>query len=75
MRRVIDWLNKRFPVQVVVTVQEYREMREELAQYNRLAQGMGELNIRIVALEAQIGRLNNAQGFVNAKAGAFNLER
>lgn len=75
MRKLLAWLNKRFPEQLIVTAQEYKQLREELAQYNVLAQNIGILNTRIVSLENQVRQLNSANGFVTSQRGAFNLER
>jgi prefoldin subunit 5 len=74
-RRLIAWLNKRFPEQYVVTAEEYKQLREELAQYNVLAQNMNLFNTRITTLENHVRQLNNANGFVTSAKGAFSLER
>ena len=74
-RKLVAWLNKRFPELLVVTVDEYKQLREELAQYNVLAQNMNLLNTRLVSLESQVRQLNNANGFVSNVKGQFNLER
>ena len=75
MRTLIEWLYKRFPPRLVVTVQDYTELREEVAKYNLIIQGIGQLNERVVSLEAQIKRLNDANGFVNTSKGSLRLER
>ena len=75
MRAFIAWLNKRFPEQLVVSKQEYNELREELGAYNKIIQGVGQLHERVVSLEKQVTNLNNAQGFVNTGKGSFKLER
>jgi len=74
-RKLIAWLNRRFPQQLVVTVDEYKQMREELAQYNVIIQGVSQLNDRLVMLENDVKRLNTANGFVNLKKGSLSLER
>jgi len=74
-RKLIAWLNHRFPQQLVVTVDEYKQMREELAQYNVIIQGVSQLNDRLVMLENDVKRLNTANGFVNLKKGSLSLER
>lgn len=75
LRKLISWINKRFPEQYVVTAEEFNEMRQELASYNKIAQGVIEFNIRLASLESQVGRLNASNGFVTAQKGAFTLER
>lgn len=72
---LISWLSKRFPEKLELTLIEYKEMREEMGQYNLAFQGLNQLNDRVVQLEAQIKRLNDANGFVNVKKGQLNLER
>jgi len=75
MRKLIAWLNARFPVQLVVTREEYKSLREELAQYNVIIQNMNALNNRLVDIERQVKQLNNANGFISNVKGQFNLER
>ena len=75
MRKLLAWLNRRFPEQLVVTLQDYKELREEVAAYNRIVQGIGQLNDRVVSLEKQVTNLNNAQGFIATGKGSFKLER
>lgn len=75
INRLIAWLAKRFPPTLQVTVQDYTELRNEVGQLNLMAQGVIELNLRLVALESQVQRLNTASGFVNVKKGELTLER
>ncbi len=74
-RKLFAWLNSRFPEKLELTLAEYRLMREELAQYNLVVQGIGQLNERLVSLEAQVKRLNDSNGFVNTSKGSIRLER
>jgi hypothetical protein len=75
MRAFIAWLSKRFPQQLVVSVEEYKQLREEMGQYNKISQGVIELNSRLVSLEKQVKELNTRQGIVNMPKGSFTLER
>lgn len=75
MRKFIEYLYKRFPPRLVVSVADFTSLREELASYNTLFQGVNQLNERIVSLEAQVRKLNDSQGFVSVKGGSFKLER
>ena len=75
VNRIIAWLAQRFPPTLQVTVKDYTELRQEVAQLNLMAQGIVELNLRLVALESQVKRLNDANGFVNVKKGELTLER
>jgi len=75
LRSIVAWLSKRFPEQLVVSKQEYKEMREEIGQYNVAFQALNQLNERVVSLEAQIKRLNDSNGFVNTAKGSLRLER
>lgn len=75
IRSFINWLSHRFPQQLVVSAAEYKEMREELAQYNVLIQGVKQLDDRITSLEKNIARLNTANGFMDVKKGPLSLER
>lgn len=75
MRRLLAWLSKRFPEQLTLSVQEYKELREEMGQYNVAFQGLNQLNERLVMLEAQVKRLNDSNGFVNTAKGSLRLER
>jgi hypothetical protein len=75
MRRLLNWLSKRFPEQLVVSKEEYNQLREELGAYNRIVQGVGQLHERLAVLEKQVQNLNNAQGFISTGKGSFKLER
>lgn len=75
MRRLIAWLNKHYPPQLVVKLEEFKQMQEELGQYNRLAQGIVELNNRLIEVEKAVKNLNNMQGIVTQGKGQFRLER
>lgn len=75
MRRLIAWLNRRFPEVLTVTRQDYKELREEVASYNVLHQNQSMLVAEIAALTKRIQALENVQGFVNSGKGSFKLER
>lgn len=75
LSRFVAWLSRRFPEQLVVSKQDYTELRQEVAQLNLIAQGINELHTRLQAAEKQITQLNNANGFVNTAKGSFKLER
>jgi hypothetical protein len=73
--KIIAWFSKRWPEQYVVTMLEYKQLREELGQYNVAIQAVTELNNRLVKLESQVGKLNDANGFISNSKGNFKLER
>jgi len=75
MRKILAWLNRRFPEQLIVTLQDYNQLREEVASTNRIAQGVIDLNNRLVIIESQIKRLNDSNGFVSLPKGIGRLER
>ena len=72
MRRFIAWLNRRFPVQLVVTHEEYLRVQDGM---NGLSNSLVDLNRRLGALETQVRRLNESQGFTPLVKGAVRLER
>jgi hypothetical protein len=74
-RKILAWMNKRWPEQLVVTKQDYTELRQEVADLNRYAQGIIELNNRLAVVESSVKKLNEANGFVNTSKGSFKLER
>lgn len=75
LRSWIAFIAKRFPEQLVVSKEEYKQLREELGAYNVAVQALGELNSRLVQLEGQVRKLNDAQGFISSGKGSFKLER
>lgn len=76
IRQLISWLNKRFPEQVIISMGEYKDLREELAQMNRYVQGIDDLNKRLQVVEREVTILNAAQGFVSPTGrGSGRLER
>ncbi len=72
MRTLIAWLNKRFPQQLVVTLQDWNDLRQEVASYNRHGQALVELNNRLIKIEKNLDNLNTSSGFTK---GGFKLER
>lgn len=72
---IIAWLSKRFPEKLVVTKQDYKELREEVAELNRYVQALKEVHDRLSVVEKDVKQLNNANGFVQTKQGAIRLER
>ena len=75
MRRLLAWLNRRFPEQLTVTKQDYIELRQEVGQLNIGIQAIQELHNRLQAVEKQVTQLNNANGFISTAKGSFKLER
>lgn len=74
-RSFIAWLNKRFPEQLVVSKEEYKQLREELGAYNLIVQGVTQLAERVAMLEKEVQKLNTANGFVNLRKGSISIER
>ena len=75
MRKLVAWLNRRFPEQLTVTKQDYTDLRQEVGQLNNAIQAIGELHTRLQAVEKQVTQLNNANGFISTAKGSFKLER
>ena len=74
---IVAWLARRYPEQLTVTKQDWTELRQEMAQYNVLFQNQQEIVKQLASLEAQVKKLNAAQGFVSGvnSKGSFSLER
>ena len=72
MRTILAWLSRRFPVQVVVTQSDYLRMEAGLGD---LSNSLVTLNQRLSALEIQVRRLNESQGFNPLVKGPMRLER
>ena len=72
MRKLVAWLNKRYPEQLTVTLQDWTDLRQEVASYNRFGPAIVELNNRLTKLEKNTEILNSAQGFTK---GGLRLER
>lgn len=73
MRRLLAWLSKRFPEQRIVSLAEYNALNNSMSY---LSQHQNEMNIRMVAIEAQLKRLNDMNGYVSSsKERGFKLER
>lgn len=75
MRKLIAWLNKRFPEQMVVTRQDYTELRQEVASYNVLHQNQSTIVAEIASLTKRLQALENINGFVQTGKNSFKLER
>lgn len=72
---IIAWLSRRFPEQLVVSKQDYKELREEVGQLNRVHQAVVELNNRLILVENAVKNINNINGFIQQGKGQFKLER
>lgn len=75
MRKLLAWLNRRFPETLTVTRQDYTELRQEVAAYNVLHQNQAQIVDKLTSLEKRIVALENVNGFVNTSKGGFKLER
>jgi hypothetical protein len=75
LRQLIQWLYLRFPPRLTVTLQDYNELRSEVAQLNIVAQGIQELNKRLMQIERDLVETRMANGFVGSSKGQFKLER
>ena len=72
---IVAWLSKRFPEQLVVSKQDYTELRQEVAGYNVLYQNVNAMIDKVNGFERRLKNLENAQGFVSDTKGSFKLER
>lgn len=76
MRALLAWLNKKFPEQLVITKLDYDQLRQEVAQYNIVAQQVQELYKMLQKVEKDLTTLSRAQGFGSATGKGFgSLER
>jgi hypothetical protein len=71
MRRLLAWLATRFPVQCVVTLEDYARIDE---RFQHLENDLRALSDHLASLSAQVKVLNSAGGFVSPKGG-LRLER
>lgn len=72
---VVAWLSKRFPEQLVVTKQDWTELRQEVAGYNVMYQNQQQIVEQLTSLKKQVDELNKASGFISQGKGSFRLER
>jgi len=75
LSKIVSWLSKRFPEQLVVSKQDYTDLREEVAGYNVLYQNVNAMVDKVNSFEKRLKNLENANGFVSTKADSFKLER
>ena len=71
----VAWLSKRFPEQLVVTKQDYKELREEVAGYNVLYQNVNKMVDLVTSFERRLQNLEKANGFISTTKDSFKLER
>lgn len=72
---IVAWLSKRFPEQLVVTKQDYTDLRQEVAGYNILYQNVNKMVDLVTSFEKRLKNLENANGFVSTNKDSFKLER
>jgi len=75
MRALIEWLYRRYPPRLTVSVQDYNELRAEVAQYNVAIQALQQLNVRLEAVERQVKQMADYSGVVTQGKASFRLER
>jgi hypothetical protein len=75
LRKLFAWLSTRFPEKMVLSLQEYKELREEIGQLNVLFQNVNQLHEKLTKLERTVNDLCAAGGFVNTPRGPSRLER
>lgn len=72
MRKLLSWLAKRFPEQLVVNLAAYDKLSSDVYL---LGSSINDLRSQVVQLDAQVKRLNDQAGYVSSKKGSFALER
>ncbi len=75
LRKVLNALSRRFPEQLVITKQDYTDLRQEVAQLNVAVQAVQQLNDRLSKLERNVEQLNTIQGFTTIGKASGRLER
>lgn len=60
---------------MVVTRQDYTELRQEVASYNVLHQNQSTIVAEIASLTKRLQALENINGFVQTGKNSFKLER
>lgn len=75
--KLATWLSKRFPERLEVSAHDYKELREEVASYNRLIPAIQELDRRVSALEKTLKAITVEKGFVEGpvRGSIGRLER
>ena len=73
--KMVAWLSKRFPEQLIVTRQDYTELRQEVAGYNVLYQNVNQMMDLVKSFERRLQNLEKANGFVSTAKDSFKLER
>jgi hypothetical protein len=72
MRKLLAWLSKRFPEQRIVTIEEWKQIKDELYRINQV---YADLHSRLVQTDANVKKLNDMNGYVTTSKNAFKLER
>jgi hypothetical protein len=75
IRKFIRWLELRFPVQIVVTVDEHESLKEKLKEVDYNRDALKVLSERVRKVEDEIKVLNGVNGFVSLPKGSLRLER
>jgi len=75
LKYILKQIETRFPEQFVVTVQDYTELRQEVAALNQYCQSILVLESKIKALTADLELVKANLGYIGSKKAFNPLER
>ena len=75
LRAVLAFLDRKFPDRVEITLQEYKELREEMGMLNNAVQQMPKLDVALKALSDDLQLVKSNLGYTQSKKNFIGLER
>lgn len=75
LRAILSFLERKFPDRIEITMQEYKELREELGSLNQAVQAIPIVDGRLRALADDVALVKANLGYVASKKNYNPLER
>lgn len=75
LKDIVELLERKFPDKIEITMQEYKELREEVSQLNKYIQGAMQLQTRLEALQKDLDLVKSNLGYLGTRNQIKPLER
>jgi hypothetical protein len=75
LKDIVAFLERKFPDRIEITLQEYKEMREELGALNKAVQGILVIDAAQKRLEKDLELVKSNLGYIGTKNAIRPLER
>ena len=75
LKNVVNWLDRKFPDKVEITLHEFNQFHEELGMLNREVQQLLQLQPKLDALQKDLDLVKSNLGYLGTRNQIKPLER